>query len=168
MAIVVRSTGSMKVSTSYFYQIRFFSKNMIPVSTAIWDPKWFHTGNNSGEYRDRNGVWNGIRMTSLSPIRLDATICAQCTRHDPSDCDFQRNYRAYLETLDFDKVYQSLEKLANTITSIENLSSEPHIILIVHEKPNNPCSERKALQEYFISHGVPCAELEYPIKKEEE
>lgn len=29
----------MKIRTSYFYQIRNFKKNMIPVSTAMWDPK---------------------------------------------------------------------------------------------------------------------------------
>ena len=161
-------SDAMKISTSYFYQIRYFSKNMIPVSTAIWDPQWFHTGNNTGEYQDKNGVWNGIRMPILSPIKLDANICAQCSHHDPSDCAFQKNYREYLKSLDFDKIYQSLERLATTIVALENLSDEPHIVLIVHEKPNNPCSERKALQEFFTSHGIPCRELEYPIKKEEE
>ena len=140
---------------------------MIPVSTAIWDPRWFHTGNNVGEYRDKRGVWNGIRMPILSPAKIDANGCSQCKSHDPLDCDFQRNYREYLKALDFDKIYQSLEKLADAIVILENLSSEPHIILIVHESPDNPCSERKALQEYFTSHGIPCTELEYPIKKEE-
>ena len=157
----------MKISTSYFYQIRFFTKNMIPVSTAIWDPKWFHTGNNIGEYRDKNGVWNGIRMPILSPISIDTHSCSNCKSHDPSDCDFQKNYSEYLKSLDFDKVYQSLNKLADTIVNLENLSEEPHIVLIVHEKPDNPCSERTALHEYFESQGIPCKELEYPIKKEE-
>lgn len=158
----------MKISTSYFYQIRFFTKNMIPISTAIWDPKWFHTGNNTGEYRDKNGVWNGIRMPILSPIKLDANICGQCKTHDPLDCIFQKKYKDYLSSLDFDKIYNSLKKLADTVANLENISIEPHIVLIVHEKPDNPCSERKALQEYFESHGIPCKELEYPIKKEED
>ena len=32
----------MKIMTSYFYAIRFFKPNMIPISTAKWDPKWYH------------------------------------------------------------------------------------------------------------------------------
>lgn len=28
----------MKIAISYFYQIRNFKKNMIPVSTALYDP----------------------------------------------------------------------------------------------------------------------------------
>ena len=82
----------MKISTSYFYQIRFFTRNMIPVSTAIWDPKWFHTGNNIGEYRDKNGVWNGIRMPILSPLKIAPDTCSQCVVKDPSDCKFQNSY----------------------------------------------------------------------------
>ena len=27
---------------SYFYQIRNMKHNTLPVSTAMWDPKWFH------------------------------------------------------------------------------------------------------------------------------
>ena len=157
----------MKISTSYFYQIRFFTRNMIPVSTAIWDPKWFHTGNNIGEYRDKNGVWNGIRMPILSPININTNSCCECKIHDPSDCNFQRSYKEYLKSLDFSKIYQSLEKLAATVQQIEGFDEDPYIILIVHEKPDNPCSERKALQEFFQSHGISCRELQYPIKKEE-
>ena len=157
----------MKLSTSYFYQIRFFTKNMIPVSTAIWDPKWFHTGNNIGEYRDRNGVWNGIRMPILSPAHIDTSTCTHCKSHDPTICNFQNDYSNYLKSLDFEKIYKSLNTLAETVTKLEDLVDEPHIVLIVHEKPNNPCSERKPLQEYFESHGISCKELDYPIKKEE-
>ena len=32
----------MKIRLSYFYQIRFFKKNMIPMSTALSDPEWYH------------------------------------------------------------------------------------------------------------------------------
>lgn len=155
----------MKISTSYFYQIRFFTRNMIPVSTAIWDPKWFHTGNNIGEYRDKNGVWNGIRMPILSPINIDTNSCGQCKTKDPSDCKFQKEYKAYLQTLDFEKIYNSLNTLADRVLELEGFKSEPHIVLIVHEKPDNSCSERLPLQEYFMSHGIDCRELDYPIIK---
>ena len=46
----------MKLAISYFYQIRNFKPNMIPVSTARWDPKWYHDGKGA-EYNfiDKNG-----------------------------------------------------------------------------------------------------------------
>ena len=156
----------MKVYTSYFYQIRNFNRNMVPVSTAIWDPRWFHTGNNVGEYRDKRGVWNGVRIPALSPATIDVSNCSRKGICDPSTCDFQKKYREYLNTLDFDKIYIELERLAIAVRHLENLDELPSIILIVHESPENPCSERQALQEYFKANGVECTELEYPIKKE--
>ena len=43
--------------TSYFYQIRNFKPNMIPLSTALWDPKWFHKNKgHSFQFKDKNGV----------------------------------------------------------------------------------------------------------------
>ena len=65
----------MKISTSYCYQIRYFKPNMLPISTAVWDPRWFHTGKNIGEYKDSHGVWNGIRMPILSPASFGNHLC---------------------------------------------------------------------------------------------
>ena len=42
---------------------------------------------------------------------------------------------------------------------------EPHIILLVHEAPSNPCSERWALLDWFSENGI--AAQEYPIPKKE-
>ena len=51
---------------SYFYQIRNMKPNMLPVSTAMWDPKWFHNGKSEEwRYMDKNGVINGVRMIDL-------------------------------------------------------------------------------------------------------
>ena len=33
----------MNILISYFQQIRYFKPYMIPVSTAMWDPKWLET-----------------------------------------------------------------------------------------------------------------------------
>jgi hypothetical protein len=33
-------------------------------------------------------------------------------------------------------------------------------MLIVHEAPDNPCSERAPLQEYFKEHGINVEEYE--------
>ena len=37
-----------------------------------------------------------------------------------------------------------------------SLDHEPEIVLLVHEAPDNPCSERQVLQEAFQ-----CQELDY-------
>lgn len=67
---------------SYFYQIRNMKPNMLPVSTAMLDPKWFHYGRYDQikftdpcgslisydvkrKYIDKNGVINGVRMIDL-------------------------------------------------------------------------------------------------------
>ena len=31
----------MKIYISYFYAVRFFKPYQIPMSTAVWDPKWW-------------------------------------------------------------------------------------------------------------------------------
>lgn len=38
--IYIKNKGDkvLKFVTSYFYKVRFFTPNMIPLSTAIWDP----------------------------------------------------------------------------------------------------------------------------------
>ena len=139
---------------------------MLPISTAIWDPLWFHNGTSRtrGEFRDKNGIWNGVRIPILSPATLESGLCNNSNNCKPDSCEFLRKYREYLNSLDFDKLYLSLEKLSDAFMELEKLSEDPHLVLMVHEKPDNPCSEREALQEYFNSHGIYCEELNYPIK----
>ena len=50
----------IQIYISYFYQIRFFKKNMIPISTALYDPKWYYNGHQGHFYKDHNGVYNGF------------------------------------------------------------------------------------------------------------
>ena len=54
-------------------------------------------------------------------------------------------------------------ELAENYKQTENIKGEIILVLIVYETPSNPCSERKALQDYFNDHGVECKELDYPI-----
>ena len=56
----------MKLAISYFYKIRFFQPWMIPISTAAWDPKYYH--DNKGKdylFVDKRGVINGYRYEAL-------------------------------------------------------------------------------------------------------
>lgn len=154
----------MEIFTSYFYHVRFFKENMLPMSTAMWDPKWFH--DNRGQehiFKDKRGIINGIRMPAFIPGKDCTDLCAgldQCETKDPKTCKFLTKYREQLDSLKFKKVMKHLEACSNLINS-EN----PMIVLLFHETPDKKCSERDAVQEWFNEHGVTVTELKYPISK---
>ena len=146
----------MKIYTSYFYQVRFFKPYQIPVSTAIWDPKWFHEFKEQNHiWKDKNGVWNGIRLELLNPgpNNCDASGCP-CKERNPESCKFMREYIEGLRRQNFDSIISFLIQAAEFIKKEEGFDEEPEIILLVHEDPNNPCSERLPLQKYFRDHGI--------------
>lgn len=152
----------MKVMISYFYQIRFFTPNMIPLSTAMFDPKWYHS-NRSQEYhfKDRRKVYNGLRADPFVPGPLCTGLCAgDCKVRYPQDCAFLKAYKKQLNQLDFDEMLQRFERLGNFIKDKEGFDEEPIMILIVHEAPNNPCSERWPLIEWFNEHGYNLKEFD--------
>lgn len=152
----------MKIYTSYFYHIRHFTQNMIPISTAIWDPKWFHnfTGDYDYIFKDKRGIYNGIRADIFNmPPDYECGCGEVCFTHDPSSCAFLKDYKAHLDTLDFNYVISELGRIANKIQELENFTEEPIIILIVYETPTNPCSERGPLQKWFQEHGWDVQEL---------
>lgn len=130
---------------------------MIPVSTAMWDPKWFHyfTSDYNFIFKDKRGIYNGIRASIflMSPD-YDCECGPRCLNRDPQNCNFLRDYREHLDTLDFDYIMSELERIANKVQEIEGFEEEPIIVLIVYEVPSNPCSERGPLQEWFAAHGV--------------
>ena len=84
--------------------------------------------------------------------------CCPCENKDPTTCRFIKDYAEYLDTLDFDKVYSDLTFIGNKGKEILKFDEEPEICLMVYEKPDNPCSERKSLMEYFNKHGIPITE----------
>ena len=153
----------MKIYTSYFYQIRFMNPNIIPMSTAVWDPKWYH--DNKGKsyvYKDKNGTYIGLKADPFVPDESCDGLCygpETCSSGDPSKCDFLRVYRKQLDSLDFDEVMSGLYNLAHFIKDQENLDIFPDIALIFHEAPNNPCSERWAVQSWFRDHGYGITEF---------
>ena len=130
---------------------------MIPLSTACFDPKWFHQ-NKGQEYvwKDKNGVYNGLRAQVFAPGPMCEGMCQgpeTCLTHSPQSCLFLNTYRYQLDLLDYDDVIARCERMGNYIQSLENFSEEPVIMLLVHEAPQNPCSERRVIQEWFASHG---------------
>lgn len=152
----------MKILISYFYQIRFFKKNMIPLSTCLSDPKWFHKGYDKNyHYKDKNGVYNGLRAEPFVPIMEENGECRGREKCDFNfnSCNFLSNYYRQLKELDFEKIIGRFNRLGNYIKSIENFEEEPVMVLIVYETPNNPCSERRVIQKWFSENGYELKEF---------
>lgn len=153
----------MYIMTSYFYQIRFFTPNMIPVSTAKWDPKWFHQNKSQNwQWKDKNGVWNGLRAEMFAPGPSCDHLCRGpevCNSGDPQICPFLRTYRTQLDQLDFKDVIQRIYNLGKAVQEAEGFTEDPIVVLIVHEAPTNPCSERRVIQEWFRDNGYPIEEF---------
>ena len=155
----------MKIYTSYFYNIRFMKPHQIPMSTAVWDPKWFHNFQGQDNiWKDKNGVWNGIRLEILNPDNCCSLPpeCVTCQRAgNPETCSFIKDYSEGLHTkVNFSELLEIISKAAEYIQHLEGFQEEPEIMLIVHEAPTEPCSERKSIQELFAEHGIEVKEWE--------
>lgn len=156
----------MKVYTSYFYQIRNFYKNMLPISTTISNPKWF-LREDKRSYLDKNLVLNGACLHILSPRVEYAKLCRGkdlCT-DTPDKCKFLRKYKEHLDTIDIKIFKETLVRASNKYKAMQNLSRDPIIVFIVYEVPSNKCSERQVLLDWLNSiEGIEAEELQYPIK----
>lgn len=156
----------MRIMTSYFYQIRNMKQNYIPLSTAHGDPLWFHDGtyDQDIQFKDKNGVWIGLRAEPFVPGECCDGLCAgpeYCNPPDPATCDFLSAYKAQLDLLNFDEIWQRFERLANEIQTQEGFEEEPVCVLIFHEAYWNPCSERWKVIEWFKEHGYDIKEFNF-------
>lgn len=148
----------MKIAISYFYQIRNFTKNMIPMSTCLSDPAWYH--DNKGKnyiFKDKRGILNGLRLESII-VQGKCGGCP-CKIKDPGSCNFLASYRAQLDKIDFNTMYKDIEAFAIDYKKENNIQEEIIMTLIVYEAPYNPCSERKMLIDYFKSKGITIKEF---------
>ena len=155
----------MKIMTSYFYQIRFFTPNMIPLSTAVWDPKWFHQNQPQYfQFKDHNGVWNGLRAKPFVPGPQCQNLCRgpeYCKTGDPNNCDFLKNYRKQLDQLNFNEIIQRIDTLGKAIQQKEQFTDEPIVVFIFHETFKNPCSERWVVRDWFKDNGYEIKEFNF-------
>jgi len=157
----------MKVRLSYFYQIRNFKPNMIPMSTTLSDPLWYHNfEDNTHIFKDKRGVLNGLRLLPIitQAKKYAAAACPECVEKNPATCYFLKQYRQLLEEIDFDKMMKGIITYIEDYCKRNKIKEEPIAVLIVYEAPDNKCSERASLIDYFNSHGVECKELDYPIE----
>lgn len=151
----------MKFYTSYFYQLRFFPPNAIPLSTAYRDPKWYFNFQKQGHvWKDKRGVYNGLRADPLMPGEQCEGLCYGPEGCDakPNYCRFLQRYKQQLDELDFAEIVGRAERLAKKIQNKEGFTEEPKIIFLFHETPTNPCSERWAVQKWFQEHGIEVSE----------
>ena len=133
----------MKIYTSYFYQIRHFTPNIIPGSTAMSDPFWYQPPEGKEYYIDKRGIICGLRYEPLI-----------VQWHGTCSCPCGQPYRApACQTLtEYEQLLHSLVDKERTLKAFEyccNKFNADTIALIVYEAPTNPCSERWALQRYF-------------------
>ena len=148
----------MEIYTSYFYQVRFFPKNLIPISTAAFDPKWYHENKGpSHQFKDKRGIINGIRADIFAPGPELCGYCGENCGMVPPACDFLLRYRSQLDRLDFRTVWQKFERLAETIRLREGFE-DVNFALLLHEAPTKACSERCVIQQWFADHGHPIQE----------
>lgn len=140
----------MKFKISYFPMTRHFKAHQIGISTAVWKPKYWNFGQN------KHGSVTGIEEKSLSPYYVEQYCCKECRHKDKvPNCPFMLDYRNYLDTIDFEGyLMPEFQRIAAEVKRINNYEGEPEIILLVYETPDNPCSERQPLIDYFEKHGL--------------
>ena len=152
----------MKILISTFYNIRYMRPNFIPLSTCFSDPKYFH--NNKGvscQFKDKNGVWNGIRFEAFMPGDACEGLCrgpSGC-KESKGNCKFLQTYYNQLCSYDFNDIMRRLEKIANQVKTYEGFEEDPVIVLLVYEAQTNPCSERWPLKKWFADHNYQLEEF---------
>lgn len=146
----------MKFAITNFYNVRFLTANQIPISTAIFDPKWFHDFKGRDYvFKDKNGVWNGLRYEAFAPGFITQGFCrGQPCHESPNECRFLKYYADKLNRISFDVMLAEIQLMVQQIQTHDNIEGEIEVVLLVHEKIDNPCSERWPLIEFFRSHGV--------------
>lgn len=150
----------MKLYITYFYNIRFFTPNILPLSTAMWDPKWYHNNlSQSYVFEDKNGVYNGFRIEELSPYKIEHVSCGADCKEEKGNCSFIQSYHDYIFSLNFEEIFNKIKDLADGLKVQKNFRNTPDVCLLVHEKSDNPCSERRVLVDWFKAHNIELEEF---------
>jgi len=139
----------MKLYTSYWAQVKNFPKNLVALSTVVWEPKWYNVGS-----VDKNGIIS-LRCRPLRPGHSCDGLCdGRCEPRHPQDCAFLREYRKQLDAIDFDDFIQHLLDLQARLLEDFPDRKELDFAFIFFEKYDNPCSERWVVQDWLRAHGV--------------
>ncbi len=159
----------MKYFVSYFYQVRNFPNNVLPISTAKWDPKWFHEFQSQNHlFLDKRGIVNGARAPQLVfpeenflALEEQGQACRKDCPFYGTDCQFMKVYFEYLSTIDFNSFLDKLERYAAQVSNLTHIPLDT-IVLLVHEPPTVTCAERPVLQKWFSANGMNLSEWTKP------
>lgn len=139
----------MKIYTSYFAQIRNFPKNLVALSTVIFEPKWYKIGD-----IDKNGVIS-LRCPPLIPNSSCAGLCeGKCNPKQPENCAFLKAYKNQLNAIDFNNFVDHLLDLHARLLADFPDRKDFDFAFIFFEKFDNLCSERWPVQNWLRAHGI--------------
>lgn len=100
----------------------------------------------------------GIKEESLAfPEDGFNTLTEQCQKDCPyitkaPNCQFMQAYYRYLTTLDFNKLLEEFNRVAEDVRKINHFEGEPVIVLLVYEAASRICGERYGLQKWFADN----------------
>lgn len=153
-----------KFKISYFARIRKMKPNEIPVSTAMWDPKWFHQpGRPKSVYLDKRNVINGLRVEPFVPHHNVQCPGPRDCLWSPDKCTASMYYWNQLSELKYGDIINRFADLEMRLRErFPHLAEYPELtfVFIVYEKPDNECSERFAIRRWFESKGFSLPEWE--------
>ena len=157
----------MEYYITYFQNIRHITDDsFILIDTSVWAPKWLNTYNGKRQYINEHNLLIGIKEEAflIPEDKLPEEMCSgqPCPYKGKwPHCQFLDAYWKHLQTIDFEGyLIPELKRVAEEVRKITHYQGEPKIILLVHEKPDNPCSERLGLQKLFQEHGLNLIEWE--------
>ena len=137
----------MKLYVSYWYQVRFFPRNLICLSTVVWPPK----------YQIKDSTGQPAIIIDCPPFKPGAAcdgLCnGKCEIKHPHDCDFLKEYGKQLDAINTDDFLNHLKKLADKIMSVEHFNNVD-FAFIVYEATKNPCSERQEIMRWGKEHNL--------------
>ena len=145
---------------TYFQNIRYLTEEYIVVDTSLWAPRWLDPSNGKRQYINENNVLIGIKEESflLNEDEVPEEMCSgkPCPYIDKHPhCQFLEAYWKHIQKIDFDGyLIPELNRVAEEVRKITHYKGDPKIILLVHEKPDNLCSERGPLIRLFREHGL--------------
>lgn len=159
----------MKVYISYFYQIRNFNKYMIPLSTAMFDPGWYHNNEDSRTlFWDKNGVINGLRCYQFifNKDKYEGWCSDECRfklkkqesgETETINCPYLDAYRRMLSMISWSELMEFFRNIITYVAGhnkdLDNIDKY-NICLIVYEPPKSVCSERFELIKWFKEHDI--------------
>ena len=151
----------MQYFLTYFQRIRNITDDScIFIDTSIWAPKWLDPSNGKKQFINNNNQVIGIKEDSflmtedeIPDEMCSGKPCPYIGKHP--HCQFLEAYWSHLQKIDFDGyLIPELARIAEDVRKITHYKGEPKIVLLVHEKPDNLCSERGPLIRLFAEHGI--------------